>query len=69
MKWFNKKQKLITRWIVVRTLKEIKACEIRGYTPENVVAIFKTFESAQRFMKESNNVYGYMQTYPLIIEI
>ena len=69
MKWFNKKQKLITRWIVVKTLKEVKACEIRGFTPENLVAIFKTLESAQRFMTESNNIYGYMQAYPLIIEI
>lgn len=69
MKWFNKKQKLITRWIVVKTLKEVKACEIRGFTPENVIAIFKTAESAQRFMKESDNIYGYMQAYPLIIEI
>lgn len=69
MRWLNKKQKLTTRWIVVRTLKEVKACEIRGFTPENVVAIFKTFESAQRFIKESDNIYGYMQAYPLIIEI
>ena len=69
MKWFNKKRKLITRWIVVRTLEEVKACEIRGFTPENVVAIFKTVESAQKFMKESDNIYGYMQAYPLIIEI
>ena len=68
MKWFNKKQKLITRWIVVRTLKEVKAYEIRGFTPENIIAIFKTFESAQRFIKESDNIYGYMQAYPLIIE-
>lgn len=69
MKWFNKKQKLTTRWIVVKTLKEVKQHEIRGFTPENVVAIFKTFESAQKFMKESDVVYGYMQAYPLIIEI
>jgi hypothetical protein len=69
MKWFNKKQKLTTRWIVVKTLKEVKQHEIRGFTPENVVAIFKTFESAQKFMKESDNMYGYMQAYPLIIEI
>lgn len=69
MKWFNKKQKLTTRWIVVKTLKEVKQHEIRGFTPENVVAIFKTFESAQKFMKESDVVYGYMQAYPIIIEI
>ena len=69
MKWFNKKRKLTTRWIVVKTLKEVKQYEIRGFTPENVVAIFKTLESAQRFIKESNNIYGYMQAYPLIIEI
>ena len=69
MKWFNKKQKLATRWIVVKTLKEVKACEIRGFIPENVVAVFKTVESAQKFMKESDNIYGYMQAYPLIIEI
>ena len=69
MKWFNKKRKLTTRWIVVRTLKEVKACEIRGFTPESIVAIFKTVESAQKFMKESDNIYGYMQAYPLIIEI
>lgn len=69
MKWFNKKQKLITRWIVVKTLKEVKNCEIRCFTPENVIAVFKTVESAQKFMTESDNIYGYMQAYPLIIEI
>lgn len=65
---FKKKQKTITRWLVVRTLREVKPFTIRGFEPECIIGIFKTLESAQNCIKDFKEEYGYMQVYPLIIE-
>ena len=66
---FKKKQKFITKWLVVRTIKEVKPMEIRGFTPECVIGIFKTYETAYKVMQEFGKDYGYMQAYPIQIEI
>lgn len=65
---FWKRQRFITLWIVVRTLRDVPPVEIRGFVPENLIGIFKTAESAHRFIKGYKGEYGYMQAYPLIIE-